>query len=42
MQEELKINDIKVEDLIAKGDFKLLARSLMRWAVPEVEWCVTS
>ncbi|MGK0176151.1 MAG: magnesium transporter [Lentimonas sp.] len=36
MQEELKINDVRVEDLISKGDFKLLAKSLMRWAVPEV------
>ncbi len=36
MQEELKISDLEIEDLIAKGDFKLLADSLMRWAVPEV------
>ena len=36
MQEELKINNLEVDDLIAKGEFKLLAKLLMRWAVPEV------
>ena len=36
MQEELTIYDVEIESLIAKGDFKLLADFLMRWAVPEV------
>ena len=36
MQEEPTINDAEIEDLIARGEFKLLATSLMRWAVPEV------
>jgi len=36
MPEETKINLTEIEGLIAQGDLKSLAKSLMHWAIPEV------
>ena len=36
MREETKIDSSVIEDLVARGDFKPLTSSLMRWAVPEI------
>lgn len=42
MDEEPKADNTDIEDLIAKGDFKSLATSLLRWAVPDVAELILS